>query len=143
MDHLGLLRRAVLEFQANTRLHGMKTLSAGCAGVNVQHIVEIGHTLDPQDMTMAADEYVGWMGSQLAAYPPIPRTGPAADVRHPKAQTVEFDVQMLERTRTDRRPVDVTKNRLYGGELFQAVEDVRRSDVTGVEDEIDAGQILV
>lgn len=143
MDDLRLSGRGVRDFQAYARLYLVQPLPAGGSGINVQHIAERSNALDPQYVAVTADEYAGRILREVVCHCAAPLSGPPPDVGHPESEAFELDAQVLLRARPYRRPVDVAVDGLHGRDLFKPIEDLRRTEVSCMQDEIYVAEILL
>src|SRR5690606_24588343 len=87
--------------------------------------------------------YVWRILFQLGRHLAIPSAGPSADVGHPKLKALDLGAKVLGGSCANGRAVHVSEDGFDGRQFSEAVEDVRRSDVAGMEDEVHARQILV
>lgn len=136
MDDLRLPCGAVAYLEAHARLNLMHALATGGSGVNVQHILQIADALYPKDVAVAADENVGRIRLQNGSDAAIPSSRPAADVRNPESKSFELEPLMLEGSHAHGAPVDIAPDSRNGCELLELVQDVRRTDVSGVKDHV-------
>lgn len=142
MDDFGLTGRAVADFQADTRFHLVETLPPGSSRVNVQHITEITDAFDAKDVTVPANEDIRRRNAHFGCDPAAPSPGMSADVRHPEAQTLEFEALVFAGPKAYGATIHIAPDGPYWSEFFKLIEDVRRSDVAGVENQIYLTQVI-
>src|SRR5690606_29181448 len=83
-------------------------------------------SLEPQDVAMAADEYVWRILFQLGRHLAIPSAGPSADVGHPKLKALDLGAKVLGGSCANGRAVHVSKTASTGASF------PRRSRMSGV-----------
>src|SRR5690625_39619 len=93
-------------------------------------------------MAVPADEYVGRLVAELILYRGRPSLRMASDVRHPDPNIAQ-DQPLIDRcTMADSLAVDVAPNRIRRRERLELIQDVFRTDISGVEYGINAGKIV-
>ena len=86
---------------------------------------------------MAADEHIRRIIFDSGCDSSVPASGPPTDVGHPQSKSVEFYPLMLQCADSYRLAIDVSPDRLHGCQLLELVQDLGRTHVTGMENQID------
>lgn len=142
MDYLSLAGRPVADFETYARFYLMEPLPSSGAGVNVQHILQIPDSFYTEDVAVPANEDIRRIGPHFGGDSPAPSPGMAADVRHPEAETLELELLVLGRTKPYRASIYITPDRAYRRQLLELVQDVRRSNIAGMEYQINLSQVF-
>ena len=116
-------------------------LPPGGAGVDKEHAAQVIDAFDPEDVAVAADEHVGGLLAKRPAHAALPASGSSGDVGHPEREPVEVEALMLGCPLAKVRPVDVSPDGARWGQRFEPVEDREATQIAGVQDQIDVGQI--
>lgn len=142
MDDFGLTGRAVADFKADARFHLVETLPPGSARVNVQHIMEITDALDAKDVAVPANEDIRRRNTHFGCDTAAPPSGMATDVGHPEAQTLELEPLVFAGAKAYGATIHIAPDSPHGSEFFEFIENLRRSDVAGVENQIYLSQVI-
>lgn len=136
MDNFCLGGPAAFQSQTNAGLDLMEALAAGRSRVEIQHTTQRRHTLNPKDMTVAADEDVGRILAEHGSETGLPSIRVSGNVGHPETDAVQFEPVVNRIPTPNKLPVDISHDgtdRCDGRQLFQ---DVGITHIPAVQDDI-------
>lgn len=143
MNDFRLLRPAVSEMQSNERLDLLESLTAGRSRIQKQHTVQIGDALDLQNVAVSTYKYIGGILGQLFTHPPLPSARAACNVGHPEPHTGHLETVVFRIGMAQTPTVYISPDRTYRGDGFQLINQVNRTDIPGMQDQVHILQISV
>ena len=140
---IGVFHYPVLQEQPYTSFHLMEALPAGRARVEIQHVVQFFHTLNPQDVAVPADENIGPFAVQHCADSRPPSLRMASDVMQKKVGAIQVEPLGFPEPPTYGRAVDISKDAADGRDGLQLIKHIDGSYIAGVEDQVYVAERLV
>lgn len=136
MNNLRLDSLAVLQTQADTGLDAMKSLPPCRTRIQIQHPVQRLDALNTQDMTVAANEHVRRLLIQHWPEPRLPVFRVPPNMGHPEPDSIKQKAVVRRVATQYVLPIDISGDDACRRDFLKALDDLRISYVSRVEDHI-------